>query len=479
MTPEELLRQTSVTNRAAHQQKQTKQQKIRSRQNPHAVALSYDAASGSQQIQLSDGSIREAQTNSNGVIGVGDTVALHQGKGRSRINVMPHKPTQRQAEVSQSAPSGSVKVLFSVVVDGVRRFYVGGDRQTPTKIFEIPATDFFQAYITNTGKKINDWIASFDRSGNKAIVTPSGQWIYNTPQSGYVIYRGGGFWSSDLVVASMSTGAAIQSGGTSVGELTCGGTTYALFRSTITGRITGPVTPSFLSASSTTSGTVVGGNDGGSPPIGITTSLSITDSRSYEAVAFGLYKSEFNTLAGSRNFTAQETAARGCDTGSSSYTQEEITAGSTYLAPDISRVYESSRYFLSQSSSSDVYEDSDSYYLPVLTGVNSRSAIAIKISQTRDGSRPDAGLKLFTKTANDLTETAIAGTLPTLNLATQNLIGSRIYQVPILEVYKTQKIDVELDVFAIAETVSNSKKKAPVLSLKSQNCTIHSASAFL
>jgi hypothetical protein len=108
VTPEDLLRQTSQASRTAHQQKQTQQQKIRSRRNPHAVALPYDGDRGSQQIQLSDGSIQEAQTNSNGVIGDGDTVALHQGKGRSRINVMPHQPRRQQQPPPKAAPTEAI-----------------------------------------------------------------------------------------------------------------------------------------------------------------------------------------------------------------------------------------------------------------------------------------------------------------------------------------------------------------------------------
>jgi hypothetical protein len=127
MTPEELLRQTSATNRAAHQQKQIQQQKIRSRQNPHAVALPYDGDRGLQQIKLSDGSIQEAQTNSNGVIGEGDTVALHQGKGRSRISVMPHKAYKK----AQDAPQ-PVKQIVLYVADtennAIRSVTVSGDR---------------------------------------------------------------------------------------------------------------------------------------------------------------------------------------------------------------------------------------------------------------------------------------------------------------------------------------------------------------
>jgi hypothetical protein len=174
MTPEELLRQTSATNRAAYQQKQTQQQKIRSRQNPHAVALPYDGDRGLQQIQLSDGSIRDAESNSNGVIGEGDTVALHQGKGRSRVNVMPHKPRQRQPITPQSTPPGSVKVLFSVVREGIRKFYVGGDRPTPTKIGEFDANIFFDnpgipgtgaPILTNLGKGKNQWLAGSEFFG--------------------------------------------------------------------------------------------------------------------------------------------------------------------------------------------------------------------------------------------------------------------------------------------------------------------------
>ncbi|MEP0874184.1 hypothetical protein NDA01_31300, partial [Trichocoleus desertorum AS-A10] len=214
MTPEELLRQTSIASRTAHQQKQIKQQKIRSRQNPHAVALPYDADRGSQQIQLSDGSIREAESNSNGVIGEGDTVVLHQGKGRSRINVMPHKPKQQQLVTPQSVQSGPVKVLFSVAVDGVRSFYVGGDRQTPAKIFQT-SKSIADAYLTNTGRRPSDWVASFRwlESGVYHYKLLKGNGATAQVSSiAPLIYWGAGFWASGLLTPNFIEAERIEQG---------------------------------------------------------------------------------------------------------------------------------------------------------------------------------------------------------------------------------------------------------------------------
>ncbi len=59
------------------------------------------------------------------------------------------------------------KILFSVVEDGIQKFYVGGDRKEPQLVFEIDTNIYYKprdeseyifGYIANTGKRLNDWV---------------------------------------------------------------------------------------------------------------------------------------------------------------------------------------------------------------------------------------------------------------------------------------------------------------------------------
>ncbi|HEY9642761.1 MAG TPA: hypothetical protein V6C57_19895 [Coleofasciculaceae cyanobacterium] len=52
-----------------------------------------------------------------------------------------------------------IKILFSTVTDGVREFFIGGDRKNPTKILEAPDNGSTIGNLTSLGKGVNDWVA--------------------------------------------------------------------------------------------------------------------------------------------------------------------------------------------------------------------------------------------------------------------------------------------------------------------------------
>lgn len=67
-----------------------------------------------------------------------------------------------------------LKILFSVEDGDYYKFFVGGDRATPQLIHQIPiAAEIEDAILANTGKKANDWTATFlySQSGEYYCVT--------------------------------------------------------------------------------------------------------------------------------------------------------------------------------------------------------------------------------------------------------------------------------------------------------------------
>jgi len=77
-----------------------------------------------------------------------------------------------------------IKVLFSIESDNKFEFYIGGDRTTPIKIWELEkvsisnqgTTRIKSAAINSTGNKPNDWIVMIQYlSPDLTLTTPSGQ----------------------------------------------------------------------------------------------------------------------------------------------------------------------------------------------------------------------------------------------------------------------------------------------------------------
>ena len=159
LTPEEQLRQQVVIARSAHQQQRLSQHKLEQSQNQNSVSLGYNAAIGADEVLLADGSILYANSNSNGSRGTGDALELHQGAGIAHVDTMlaPKQETKIPSIKLKREPHA--KVLFSIIENELRNFYIGGDRATPIKIFSMPTTlPLLDAHITNTESREKDWI---------------------------------------------------------------------------------------------------------------------------------------------------------------------------------------------------------------------------------------------------------------------------------------------------------------------------------
>ena len=81
-----------------------------------------------------------------------------------------------------------IKVLFSIEFSDKFEFYIGGDRNTPIKIWELEkitisnqgTTRILSAAINSTGNKPNDWIVMIQYSSpDLTLTTPSGQTFDN------------------------------------------------------------------------------------------------------------------------------------------------------------------------------------------------------------------------------------------------------------------------------------------------------------
>lgn len=148
-----------------------------------ATVIDFDADIGQDVIQLSDGSIRYATPLASGVRGAGDTVLIHQS-GAAYSDALPHikkRVSGRPRKVPQV--SYPFKILFSVVEDGIQKFYVGGDRKEPKLIFKLDTNKYFavdpdtardpfdqtfiSGFISNTGEKSDDWIVGIKYAENR------------------------------------------------------------------------------------------------------------------------------------------------------------------------------------------------------------------------------------------------------------------------------------------------------------------------
>lgn len=177
MTPEEILKQQAAIARAARVEKLHPVSP-----NPDACISGYDADLGQDIIQLSDGSIRYADSDTNGSVGVGDPILLHQGTGATHIDDLPHISTSPNIVKPKVLATDSLKILFSVISDGIHSFYIGGDRPVPQLIFEIdtaiynpsnynfgfeePESEAYRihGYLSNLGAKKNDWVVGIKYS---------------------------------------------------------------------------------------------------------------------------------------------------------------------------------------------------------------------------------------------------------------------------------------------------------------------------
>lgn len=225
VNPESRLQQQAALARAARQQQRAK--KERSLPHPHATAAGFDADLGLERIQLSDGSIRYAAPETNGAIGIGDPVLMHESRGATHVDAPPSVKRRLNPQLPKSPPvTTPFKVLFSVESNDIRKFYIGGDRPVPVEILSLNMNDvyIYDIYISNTGKKKDDWIVTlryweFDTNNviTRSLGFPEDTWQFSSPPSPnehpsiFTEYRGGGVWlSRQAIYANTSRSSTID-----------------------------------------------------------------------------------------------------------------------------------------------------------------------------------------------------------------------------------------------------------------------------
>lgn len=113
----------------------------------------------------------------NAAVPTGAYVEGLQGYGNDAIalNAPNATPIPRFVE-PEPEKTGLVKVLFSVVRNDLREFYIGGDRPTPAKIASFSATTVFDnsgipgtgtPTLSNLGRGKNQWFAGFNFFNNE------------------------------------------------------------------------------------------------------------------------------------------------------------------------------------------------------------------------------------------------------------------------------------------------------------------------
>lgn len=212
MTPEEKLQQQALIARASTQFRRVNQSL---KSSSSATVLGFNARLGMYRIQLADGSVHYAVSNTNGVIGIGDVVELHMSGGTYSIDaptVWVPKPSVSPRRIPPTVYP--FKVLFSVVdsSSGMRKFYMGGSDSPPKLITEtIHPVEY--AVISNTGIRPSEFVA-----GIRAIDTSSDndpylgyvkitqsigkehEWQFTTPQASLLVYKGHGVWVTPVTL---------------------------------------------------------------------------------------------------------------------------------------------------------------------------------------------------------------------------------------------------------------------------------------
>ena len=128
-------------------------------------------------------SVRQLATN--GSIPVGGVACV-----RGRVDAQPAiAPQPKRPGVRVEASKANVKNFYYVTEGGVKSFFIGGDRKTPVKVFELPSeynhvpAQFLQISLANLGRGKNDWIAG---------IWPFGYPYYPTFTTPFWIVRPGG-----------------------------------------------------------------------------------------------------------------------------------------------------------------------------------------------------------------------------------------------------------------------------------------------
>ncbi|NJL03186.1 MAG: hypothetical protein HC910_22410 [Spirulinaceae cyanobacterium SM2_1_0] len=118
----------------------------------------------------------------NRVLAAGDKAAVQTSRRVTDLFRATPLPTEEQR--------GSIKILWSIESGAVRRWFVGGDRNTPVEIAETPASEtVFSTTILNTGRGRNAWRVAIAAQDNQLPTTSSRTYRFYTGGAEPVEYR--------------------------------------------------------------------------------------------------------------------------------------------------------------------------------------------------------------------------------------------------------------------------------------------------
>lgn len=114
--------------------------------------------------------------------------------------------TRRSPALSKKrTPKGEVAVLVRQVEGDRQRFWIGGDRSSPTQVADLPVSaGSVSATLELTGAGKTDWIVSLKYGTTAQVVFGSGEgsWTVTDPRVALVGYKGNGFWNSGSVYSA-------------------------------------------------------------------------------------------------------------------------------------------------------------------------------------------------------------------------------------------------------------------------------------
>jgi hypothetical protein len=101
---------------------------------------------------------------------------------------------------------GEVAVLVRQVEGDRQRFWIGGDRSTPTQVVDLPVSaGSVSATLELTGAGKADWIVSLKYGTTAQVIYGSGEgsWTVTDPRVPLMNYRGDGFWNSGAILTAL------------------------------------------------------------------------------------------------------------------------------------------------------------------------------------------------------------------------------------------------------------------------------------
>jgi hypothetical protein len=190
-------------------EREAQRQKRQAQQAPTVQYMGTDGATGQARVVSGPGAAPVRVANhSNTQARPGDIKRGFAG-GFDRGNVR-----RQSAPIRRAAKVGKIKILLRITRSTLYEYWIGGDREAPEKIYELPiAEDRGFARLDAIGPDLDDWIFAIKRSistGGASAITIYGtgeQYIYDAdPQLVNTFdYRGGGVWSTFMLRSTTET----------------------------------------------------------------------------------------------------------------------------------------------------------------------------------------------------------------------------------------------------------------------------------